>query len=57
MIAVELMLKHVKFIVQRLVQPHPQVVSADILFHPVGSPVKRPLTPAAEVQNRLAQGF
>ncbi len=56
-VAGELMLQHVHFVVQRLVQARPQVLRSQVLLHPVGPAIEAALAPAGEIQHRLAQGL
>ena len=56
-IAAELMLQHLDFMIERLLQPGDQVDRADILLHPVGPAVEAALAPARKIEHRLAQGL
>ena len=56
-IAAELMLEHLDLVIERLLQPHDQVLGGDVLLHPVGAAVKAALAPAGQIEHGLAQGF
>ena len=54
-VAHELVLQHLDFVVERLVQPLDQVAGGNILLDPIAPSVKAPLAPAGQVEHRLAQ--
>ena len=56
-VAAELVLQHLDFVVERLLQPRDQIDRADILLDPVGAAVEAALAPAGEIEHGFAQGF
>ena len=54
-VARELVLQHLDLVVERLAQPHTEVLALDVLLHPVGEPIEPALPPARKVEHRLAQ--
>src|SRR5579872_5605740 len=54
-VAGELMLQHIDLVVECHVQPHHQVLGANILFHPVRTPIKTALAPSGQVEHGFAQ--
>jgi hypothetical protein len=54
-VAGELVLEHLDLVVERLAQADAEVLTLDVLLHPIGEAVKRALAPTGEVEHCLAQ--
>ena len=51
----ELMLQNLDLVVERHPEPDAEVLSLDVLLHPVGEPVEAALAPARKIEHRLAK--
>src|SRR5690606_37564028 len=55
LVARELMLKHLDFVIERDVEPPPQILRRDVGLVAVGAAIEAALAPAGEIQHGLAQ--
>jgi hypothetical protein len=55
LVAGELVFEHLDLVVERDVEPRPEIAGRQVLLDPVGAAVKPPLAPAGQVQRGLPQ--